>query len=561
MKESLQEQLARLAKSGGLQVSTSNTAVSIETRPVVSLQAQKNQASAKSYEDLILQIEVLREHNKMLLAENATLRSNPEAELIQSQIQLKEALARTNLAEISNGVLIGENLRLKREFENLPDKEVIARWREKAIQADAHIIDANKLIDQLETEKSQLAADRKAFEADLIRLDELDDALKELTADRQRLMESEEIIRKQNVAAESTLHKLLDEQARLEKQSTDLAALQARIGHLKGIEKKLNALEDEYARLEKLYESGKTRIRNLTAYKNEAIKKLSDAAACQTRVTKDLNHALAQLEAVPDGEVVMRSFETVEWLVSQFEDPYERVLPKQVLLIGDGPWPIKKLTELLQELGFEVWQNGCNADIEVVVVGRANWSESDIDAQIDERDGESLRVYPQELFVLMLAMQADPLEIADPEALLKFVDEHPVFEYLFNQDFPWPETSFEDGPPATIGEGFDGEDASSPLYKLGYSVAQQVALSPSQRHAYLEETYSEVSLPWCISDAYMNDWGDAKSRTRLRRIAWHLHLMTKRFRRHAEAVARWESDLDWLKRNYYKPIHRFRWPN
>jgi len=161
---------------------------------------------------------------------------------------------------------------------------------------------------------------------------------------------------------------------------------------------------------------------------------------------------------------------------------------------------------------------------------------------------------------MLLAMQADPLELAAPEALLKFVEGHPVFDYLFNQEFPWPETAFEDAPPATIGEGFDGEAASSPLYKMGYSVAQQVALSPSQRRDLLDDTYAEGSLPWCISDDYMGDWGEANSRRRLRRIAWHLHLMTKRFKRHEEAVARWESDLDWLKRTYYKPIHRFRWP-
>ncbi len=53
-----------------------------------------------------------------------------------------------------------------------------------------------------------------------------------------------------------------------------------------------------------------------------------------------------------------------------------------------------------------------------VIVGRDNWSETVIDGQIEDRDGESLRVFSQELFVLLLAMQADPLEVADPDVLL-----------------------------------------------------------------------------------------------------------------------------------------------
>jgi hypothetical protein len=274
-----------------------------------------------------------------------------------------------------------------------------------------------------------------------------------------------------------------------------------------------------------------------------------------------LKDALRQLAAVSDGELIIRSFETVQWLVSQYDVDYDLIVPKDLLAIGNGPWSLPGFTDLLLNVGFNVWQNGYNEKVEVLIVGRNDWSEADLARQIEARDGKPLRVYSQELFILLLAMRSDPLAWVEPAALLKFVEGHPAFEYLLGQEFPWPETAYEDGPPATVGDGFDGEDASSPLYKIGYSVAQQVGLSQSDRRQYLEETYYEENLPWCISDAYMADWGDPNSRKRLRRIAWHLHLMTKRFKRHGEAVARWESDLDWLKRTYYKPIHRFRWPS
>jgi hypothetical protein len=561
MKESLQEQLAKLAKSGGLQASTSSSPVTLYKPPAPATKSHTSPAAKNSYEALILEIEGLRGANKTLASEISALKTNPDAELTQLQVQLKDALARLQTSEGSNGSLTEDNLRLKREIAELPSKEVIAHWQEKAIQADKHIVKTNALMDQLQKERLQLAADSFAFEADLDRLKVLDEALEKLTADQLKLADSQNQIDKRIEDAERGEKKLAVEQARLKKLSNELSDLETRVGHLRGIEKALRSSEEENTKVSRLYESGKTRIRNLTAEKDQALQSKSTAEANAKKISRDLKEALNKLAAKPDGGLIIRSFETVQWLVSQFEDPFECVVPKQVLLIGDGPWPIDNFTELLQELGFEVWQNGGDADIEVVIVGRENWSESVIDAQIEERDGEALRVYPQELFVLLLAMQADPLEVADPEALLKFVDGHPVFEYLFNQEFPWPETMFEDGPPAIIGEGFDGEDASSPLYKMGYSVAQQVALSQSQRHDVLEKTYAEESLPWCISDEYMEDWGDANSRKRLRRIAWHLHLMTKRFKRHMDAVARWEIDLDWFKRTYYKPIHRFRWPS
>ena len=561
MKESLQEQLAKLARSGGLQTNSPGQATHQQTLPAVSSKTHSPQSSTNSYEALILEIEGLRTANTQLVAELNSVKANPNVVLIQLQEQHRDVLARLQAAENSNGLLAEDNLRLKRELAELPDKDLILRWREKAIQADAIIREADESMALLQKARLQLEEDRAAFEADLVRLEALDEATEKLSAAQRELTESEAEIRLRIIDSERSEKKLAVERARLERLSNELSDLQARVGHFRGIEKALRTLEEEHTKVARLYEAGKTRIRNLTAEKDQALQSQSSAEANAKKISRDLKDALNKLASTPDGEVIIRSFETVQWLVSQFEDPYERVVPKQVLLVGDGPWPIDNFTELLQEIGFEVWQNGCDADIEVVIVGRENWSESVIDAQIEERDGESLRVYPQELFVMLLAMQADPLEIADPESLLKFVDGHPVFEHLLNQEFPWPETAFEDGPPATIGEGFDGEDASSPLYKMGYSVAQQVALTPSRRHDLLEETYAEESLPWCISDEYMEDWGEANSRKRLRRIAWHLHLMTKRFKRHMEAVARWESDLDWLKRTYYKPIHRFRWPS
>ena len=562
MKDSLREQLARLAKSGELNPTAAKTNVAEATKPSGSspFAAQKQKGASMAYEAIMLELVELRATRSTLTQEINSLQADAETKVAALRAENQDLNSELVRTMQSKRDLEAENLHLKVMLKNMPTAEAIAGWQERAKQAEVLIRETNISIKELEKKEQQLAADQSAFQDQLARLDQLDTQAKELAIERGRLAGSEIDVQKRFAELVRDEKKLSLEHLRLEKLSAELHELQSNVGRFKGIERTLKALEADHIKISKLYETSKTRIRNLTTQRDHAQEACSTAESNTRKISRELKDALNKLRVLPDGELVIRSFETVEWLTSQFVDPHEEVVPKKVLLIGDGPWPIDNFTDLLSDLGFEVWQSGCKSNIEVVIVGRENWSKPVIDGQIEERDGDSLRIYPQELFILLLAIQADPLVFADTDALLKFVDGHPVFEYLFSQEFPWPETTFEDGPPATIGEGFDGEDASSPLYKMGYSVAQQVALSAMKRREVLDETYAEENLPWCISDEYMEDWGQPNSRTRLRRIAWHLHLMTKRFRRHAEAVSRWESDLDWLKQTYYKPIHRFRWP-
>ena len=558
MKESLQEQLARLTESGKLKASKSNSSFSSQmpqTEP-------KHEVRPKLERDeaLLLEIDSLKKANQVLSEVIKKQQQDASIELNETLDRLADVIARLQSLEQLNQNLVAENLEIKSTIEQLPDEKVLLHWQEKIAQADALNQETRLIEKQVDEEKRQLAIDRSAFEVELGRLDGIDAEFEKLVIAQQKLLSAQKDLQRDISNSEQTRKTQSIENARLEKLSVELHALQARVGHLKGVDRSLKALEEEHAKQMVLSKRNKTRIRNLTTEKEQAVQDLVEVQAALKVTSRDYKKALKLLAEVPDAELIIRSFDTVQWLTSQFVDPRDRLVPKQVLLLGEGQWAIGNFAGLLQDLGFEIWQNGYNAEIEIVVVGRENWSELDLVRQINERDGRPIRVYSQELFVLMLAMQSDPLKWSEPEALLRFVRGHPAIEYLLDQEFPWPETTFEDGPPATIGEGFDGEDASSPLYKMGYSVAQQVALSQSERYQCLNETYQEENLPWCISDAYMEDWGEPNSRKRLRRIAWHLNMMTKRLKRHTEAVARWESDLNWLKQNYYKPIHRFRWP-
>jgi hypothetical protein len=169
-------------------------------------------------------------------------------------------------------------------------------------------------------------------------------------------------------------------------------------------------------------------------------------------------------------------------------------------------------------------------------------------------------VYSQELFVLALAMRIDPLAEAPIEALKLAVKNHPAFEYLFSQKFPWPDSNPGDlVGPITVVTHDRGVD-ESPLYRMGYSVGKTIGLGPTSRRQILKDTHQSDQLPRVGSSEYMDEWGDALSSQRLWRIAWHLHWMTEVHRQHEEAVAKWEADLSWLRANYYRPIHRFVWP-
>ncbi len=552
MKKNHKEQLAEILQ----QIKTVDAKPQHETLTSKEIFSQPSSASAVyNYEALLLEVMDLRGKVNDL--------HKPQTAL-ESQVKDLEAKNRLLADQVSSEKVKFQELEV--QYRGLPSAEEYAlRLAGLAASEDAAQRAENGLIE----ERRQLESDRAAFEEQFTQLESLSAREIELANSQAALARERGVFEAEQVEVLENNQRLDEREVAIAQQEQSLAAIQSKIGHLKDADKKLLELDAAHKKLERNFASYKTQLKNLKEKINlQAIELVDEQKKSKGLITesrslgKKLKTAQEKLDAFETSEVFIKSFSTVEWITSQFDDPRELVVPKQVLLIGDGPWPMDDFTGLLQNLEFEVWQNDSYDDIEVVIVGRNNWSKEIVDAQINARDGKSLRVYPQELFVLLLSMQVDPLEIAEVDDLLKFVEAHPVFDHLLKQEFPWPESTYEDGPPATVSQGFDGVDAS-PLFKLGYTVAQNIGLTPSKRHAVLEETFSEDSLPWCISDEYMEDWGLQGSRKRLRRIAWHLHMLARRSRKNPklkEAVAKWENDLRWLK-SLYKPVHRFRWPS
>ncbi len=102
----------------------------------------------------------------------------------------------------------------------------------------------------------------------------------------------------------------------------------------------------------------------------------------------------------------------------------------------------------------------------------------------------------------------------------------------------------------------------SPLVKIGYRVGVSNDQPEPQRRKILNMALND-ELPFVESEEYMDGWSGAGTRLRLRRIAWHIAMQIQSFRsknNYHVAVKEWESDLNWLRRTYYKPFMRFIWP-
>ena len=253
-------------------------------------------------------------------------------------------------------------------------------------------------------------------------------------------------------------------------------------------------------------------------------------------------------------EIQIKSIETVRWLTEGFEQEEQAIFDREVLMVGEGPWGGDDFQGLLQDRQFEVYRDGYAEHVEVLIIGRTGWTEDILNSQLECRDGKLMRVYSQELFVIALMLGIDPLDSENHEALFRIVQNHPAFDFLLEQELPWP-----DYQPGT-GEGeFTQSGADhSPLFELGYSVAKVRGLSAQQRRVYLDDAMQVAEPPWVVSDDYMAEWGEANSRKRLHRIAWHISMCTRTHNQHDEAVSKWEADLSYLKRQLLQGLHAIR---
>ncbi|TKG01205.1 hypothetical protein [Vibrio lentus] len=99
------------------------------------------------------------------------------------------------------------------------------------------------------------------------------------------------------------------------------------------------------------------------------------------------------------------------------------------------------------------------------------------------------------------------------------------------------------------------------LKAVGYTVGAQ-GLPQADRRTILTNVYMQ-SLPYVDSRSYMNEWGEPLSSDRLKKMAETLASLTKGAKRKTQAnmkqaIRDWESDLAWLKEQYYLE-HKYQW--
>lgn len=489
--------------------------------------------------------EALISANETLTAENQNLRATLEE--TQKALQLVSNTAARS--EASRDLASGELRRLQEKLSAIPQGQ----------EFDAALVDLQ-----------DLAALRKSL---LRRQDELQAREQAVSRDENSLAQlrdldnREQALQREDIRVRTEIKKLTSAQAALREKAEEL---KKRGAELKGYEddlRRFRSVERQLRKTESMFidsEKDNDRLKRLLDAQKARLKEVNERLGVAKNLAKENQKAVEALQdrlaEAPLGELGIRSIDTARWLTRNFRGPRSVFLPTKVLVIGEGPFDLDEIYDLLTERKFSVDYEWTNASCEIVVVGRDNWNAEQIQEQIALRDGKPLRIYTQELFIIYLMLGTDPLEMASSEDLLKFADDHAFMQYLLEQQFPWPDSQFFHEGPLHLGEGFDSEDASSPMFRLGYSVAQNKGLSSSQRRQLLDKTLGCEELPWCISDDYMSEWGTRASAARLRRMAWHIHLMTKRHRQHSQAIEKWTLDLEWLRETKYKPIHRFRWP-
>lgn len=447
-------------------------------------------------------------------------------------------------------VLIELEGALNKREKDLEDKADALEWDRLGhqIACDQLARERQQWEQELETRKNALAVPRQEQVALSAKLRKRADAL----ASRKALVDS-------NARANRARSKELEAQAK--QQAATERRLVARETRIAGREGKADAADARHrARLQKLTDA-MARIAGL-------LHELDTANDERHQLKRELEKA----RALAVSALQIPNWDVARWMLSEVEVDIDQFAEK-VAFTGDGPFKRSALEVSARDLGLQIGQCGARQPARVLIVGREGWHRPSIEAHLGALEGEEVFVFPQELWVAALLIRYNPLHYLEDEAsrsaLEAFGAGHPVIEWLRGKQFPWPECrASEELPPTDV----EQQVSVSPLVKLEYRVGNKKGVPVARRRRILSNAFDTEQLPMAdfvqgVRPAkqreYMESWGGPSTRTRLRRIAWHLAMLISRharLRNHEVAVAEWEADLAWLKKSYYSPFMRFYWP-
>ena len=262
----------------------------------------------------------------------------------------------------------------------------------------------------------------------------------------------------------------------------------------------------------------------------------------------------------PAGHTPFNSIELRDWFCSA--SAVEGIIPSTVKCHGEGPFDNADFVQFLQSRGI------CTGKANVVILGRRNWSEEEVDEIIDEHVGRTLRIYSQEMFLSFLSSKKDPF-YAGRDVLSAFKSGHPGLEFLSRGWPDWVETYVSEcwhvaeHSTKSRSNEFGIRVDRSPLKVLGYAVGRS-GIEVTKRREILERAY-RGDLPITGSQRYMLEWGCPGSPERLRKIAEsiasHCRNQKRKQAPSIESIQDWEADLGWLKDQFYHGHVIYHWPD
>ncbi len=241
---------------------------------------------------------------------------------------------------------------------------------------------------------------------------------------------------------------------------------------------------------------------------------------------------------------------------------------------GSGPYVEEAFDQFLESCGIEVRLVTGDDPPTVVVLGRTDWDEQDLDALLEDANTRP-RFYSQEMVIASMTIGRDIYEIYEDEsAAWDFFTGHPALEYLSGYEPPDPEDLWGPAPAPeeqeeildletlepvetmTVAFAADGDwPEVGPLGELGYRVGKVRGLPRHQRHDILFRCFRIQLIPTSTWTAeYIRDWGQRCSQHRWERMCRALEWSITKAERTtgrdmSVAIAEWQEDLQFLREN------------
>ncbi len=422
----------------------------------------------------------------------------------------------------------------------------------KRLRAEVARLESEKS-DRLTKQAEELSKAREKAEAELpeARLRDLEIREAQIHADLATAKQLEE----------TAASKLAEASVALELVEEERKSIEQQIDPLKVKIKKLQAdLRESRKAAQDLAEHGASLQRSNSRYKTRVAKAEAEAAELRDEVNKlnrqarkrvPQNGKLADRIAEETGRLFAHCPKTQLWLLS-LERPGHRDMgwSDTVVTLGHDPLDDEFLDVMLTEKQFTPVDPGYS-DASVVIVGREGCKMSDVYKQIAARRNAGLKVYSQEMAFVALATGCDPFD-AGNEALEEMGRSHPVLSELMQDAFEWPALTRRRSPGGTVIKILNW-NSLSPLTAMGYHTGREFTNARERRDRLADIVEGRLIFPDGFSAKRKDEWGIPGSRKRIKKVALQLVqniTLPGQSPFLGLAAKHWESDYEWLKRQY-----------